>query len=109
MGELQRLKFAHFIQGQSAETLDIHALEPLGLKYIHSLCEQLWLQCQCHEYKQGKMIVVCAGVCPDDITNTDLLVGSFTILNLELSVEDVVEAFEPISHRFVCYADQLRI
>ena len=29
------------------------------------------------------------------------------ILNLELSVDHVVEAFEPISHRFLCYADNL--
>ncbi len=92
-----RLKSAHFIPGatkfasaQSAETLDIQSLEPLGLKYIHSFCEQLW---QSHEYKQGKMIVVCAGVCPEDITNTALLVGSFMILSLELSAEDVIEAF----------------
>jgi hypothetical protein len=44
-----------------------------------------------------------------DITNTALLVGSFMILNLELSAEDVIEAFEPISHRFIYYADQLSV
>jgi hypothetical protein len=108
-----RMKSTHFILGaqkfasaQSADALEFLDFEPLGLKYIHAFSEQLW---QCHEYKQGKNIVVCAGIHQEDITNTALLVGSFMILNMELSAEDVIEAFEPISHRFVCYTDQLRV
>jgi hypothetical protein len=109
-----RLNGAHFITGANRSALETKTgsvipditFEPLGLKVIYGFCEDIW---RSHEYKQGKMIVVCAGVDPVDITNTALLVGCFMILNLELSAKDVIKAFEPISHRFIFYSDGLRV
>jgi hypothetical protein len=52
---------------------------------------------------------VCAGSHPKNITDTALLVGSFLILSKDLAVDDVINSFEPISHRFITYADQLMV
>ena len=108
-----RVKDAHVITGahmygadtqrQTSEDDNFH---PLGLKIIHGFCEDLW---HSHAYKEGKTIVVCAGTHPRDITDTALLVGSFMILSMDLDVDDVVDAFEPVSHRFITYSDQLTV
>ena len=47
------------------------------------------------------------GTHPRDVTDTALLVGSFLILNIGLKVEEVIDAFEIISDRFIAYSDQL--
>ena len=89
-----RLKSAHFITGARSlapeQELDSDSsrdanFEPLGLTVIHGFCEDLW---RSQHYKQGKTIVVCAGVLPEDITNTALLVGCFMILNLLILISN---------------------
>ena len=108
-----RVKNAHFIAGArlygadtEIEKSEDNIYHPPGLRLIHGFCEDLW---HSQAYKQGKAIVVCAGTHPRDITDTALLVGSFMILSMDYSVEDVASAFEPIAHLFLTYYDQLAV
>ena len=108
-----RIHNAHYVTGAnsssaeaSTKASDCDTFQPLGLRIIHGFCEDLW---HSHAYKQERTVVVCAGIDPKDVTDTALLVGSFMILNLDLDVDNVIKAFEPISHRFIAYSDQLAV
>jgi hypothetical protein len=110
------VKNAHYVPGISTHTAkEVHAhtphnkedpFEPLGLRLIYGFCEDLL---HSHAFKHGKVIVICSGSHPKDITNTALLVGSFMVLNYDLDLDNIVEAFEPISRRFVTYDDALEV
>ncbi len=55
------------------------------------------------------MIVVCSGRNRKDITNTALLLGGFLILAEGLDLEAVVDAFQPVAHRFADYDEVLTV
>jgi hypothetical protein len=106
-----RLKDAQIFPGVLSSSAvkdesDDHPFQPLGLKDVHAFCEDL-LHTQA--YKEGKMIVVCSGRNPKDITNTALLLGSFMILAEGLDLETVVGAFEPVAHRFADFDEVLTV
>jgi hypothetical protein len=110
------VKNAHFVPGVvlhvpldpncSQQQSDCEVFEPVGLTILHGFCEDLL---HSRAYKHGKVIVVCAGNNPKDITSTALMLGGFMILNYGFHVDDVVDAFEPIMNRFLEFDDQLDV
>ena len=105
-----QLRSAHFIDGAEVHTQlssnDQEQFQPPGLIIIHRFASRLW---RSQEYKQGKRIVVCAGIHPESITNTALLIGGFMLLSQGLELVQVLAAFGSISSMFVSYADQITV
>jgi hypothetical protein len=107
---------AQYIAGYSTYTIkeqhpknlqnDEVSFQPPGLRMICGFCEDLMHD---HAFKRGKILAICSGSHPKDITNTAVLVGGFMILYYGLDVADVLDAFEPISHSFVRYEDALEV
>ena len=104
-----QIKSGHFIAAEDGEQkteTDIEMIQPLSLITIHRFASRLQ---NSQQYKEGKTIVVCAGIRSEDITNAALLVGCFMILSLGQCPEAVWTAFKSISHRFVSYADEVTV
>jgi hypothetical protein len=80
--------------------------EPPGLCGIYGFYQDVL---HTKSFKEGKTIVICTGRHPKDVTINTLLVGAFMILNDGMSLDQVVEAFEPLMDRIVSFSDQLTV
>jgi hypothetical protein len=104
-----RMRFICIVNGADSEVTEDGCEfenQPPGLATIHRFVVRLW---QNEAYKQGKTMVVCAGMHPESIRSTALMVGAFMILSLGKDVADVVGAFKPLSKYLTPYDDQVSV
>ena len=60
-------------------------------------------------YKEGKMLFLCCGSNPKNITFNAALAGGFLMLNHLLGLDEVIRAFEPLCSHVVDFDDQLTV
>jgi hypothetical protein len=76
---------------------------PMHMERIHEFCTRLGDASEDTDGQETVVVVCAGGSDAETITDASMLVGSFLILWRGLSVQAVVEAFEPLNDQFVAY------
>ena len=85
---------------------DDNEFEPPCLRQIYGFYEDVL---HVRSYREGKTLVICTGSHPKDITINTLLVGAFMILSDGMSLDQVIQAFDPLTDQLVSFSDQVAV